>query len=111
MKKSKDECADEAKRFTDSQRLSSIYNNIYIQGFKEGIEAYLINNEINNVRIEITGAGYEAIKKSELFFSIHYSIDGMLTMFPLFIDVIAENKEDAIKWIKAKHPEYIIHNF
>lgn len=58
--------------------------------------------------IEVTGGGYEKIKKSEFYFCIEYRIKGHLTFMPEYIELIAESKEEAIKWIQAKHPTYIL---
>lgn len=58
-----------------------------------------------NLKIEITGAGYEKLKRQkDLFFTIPYRTTGALTFADESIDIIAESREDAIKWLKAKHP-------
>jgi len=60
------------------------------------------------MNIEITEAGYEHLRKWNSIFAIEYRIDGMMSAFPMYVEVIAESEEDAKTWIRKKHPEYII---
>lgn len=58
----------------------------------------------------MTGAGYEKLIKSDLYFYVHVSHPDYLSFAPEFVEIIAESEADVRKWMKARKPEYIIHS-
>lgn len=58
--------------------------------------------------MEITDEGCKSLKKSELFFEVIYTPEGIVTFAPMAIEIIAASKEDVEEWMRVNHPEKVI---